>query len=182
MSWWTRISNAIRGDRLSREIDEELESHIAEAIYQGRDPAEARRSFGGALRMREECRDSHVLAWLESLRADTVFAWRQFAKHKVTSAAAVLSLALAIGACTSAFRLIDALFLRPLPVAHADRLNLLAIRVPDGHGVPRTFDEFSFPEFARMRTAAQGQAELIAASFTSRTDLTYATDNEMEKG
>ena len=36
--------------RLSREIDEELESHIAEAIEQGRDPAEARRAFGSALR------------------------------------------------------------------------------------------------------------------------------------
>ncbi len=35
-------------------------------------------------------------------------------KNKVTSAAAVLSLALTIGACTSAFRLIDALLLRPL--------------------------------------------------------------------
>jgi predicted permease len=33
-----------------------------------------------------------------------------------------------------------------------------------------------------MRAAAQGQAELIAASPASRTDLTYATDNEMEKG
>ena len=121
-------------------------------------------------------------SWLDNLRADVTFGWRQLMKRKVTTAAAVLSLALAIGACISAFRLIDALFLRPLPVAHPDRLNFLAIRVPDGNGVPRTFDEFAYPEFARMRAAAQGQAELIAASFTSRTDLTYATDNEMEKG
>ena len=109
MSMWSRIANVFRGDRLSREIDEELQSHIAEAIEQGRDPAEARKSFGGALQMREECRDFRLFAWLESLRADTVFAWRQFLKHKVTTAAAVLSLALAIGACTSAFRLIDAI-------------------------------------------------------------------------
>src|SRR5208283_2263584 len=122
MSWWSRIANAFRGDRLSREIDEELESHIAEAIEQGRDPVEARRAFGGALRTREECRDFRVLAWLDSLRADTVFAWRQFLKHKVTSTAAMLSLALAIGACTSAFRLIDAILLRPLPVAAPEQL------------------------------------------------------------
>src|SRR5437899_2821064 len=36
MSWLSRITNVFRRDRLTREIDEELESHIAEAIEQGR--------------------------------------------------------------------------------------------------------------------------------------------------
>jgi hypothetical protein len=40
--------------------------------------------------------------WLHSLRLDAIFGWRQILKKKVASAAAVLSLALAIGACTSA--------------------------------------------------------------------------------
>jgi putative ABC transport system permease protein len=182
MSLWSRITYAFRGDRLNREIDEEFAAHMEEAIAAGNDPAEVRRNFGSQLRLREQSREARTVAWLDCLRADVVFGWRQLMKRKVTTAAAVLSLALAIGACTSAFRLIDALFLRPLPVAHADRLNVLAIQVPDGYGIHRTLDEFSYPEFARMRTAAQGQAELIAASFTSRTDLTYATDNEMEKG
>src|SRR6267154_4644289 len=126
MSLWSRIANVLRGDRLSRDIDEELESHIAEAIEQGRDPAEARRSFGSALRQREESRDIRLIAWLDSLRADTVFAWRQLRKNRVASAAAILSLALAIGACTSAFRLIDALLLRPLPVKEPERLYVVA--------------------------------------------------------
>jgi predicted permease len=182
MSLWSRITNAFRGDRLNREIDEEFAAHMEEAIAAGDDPAEVRRSFGSQLRLREESRDARIVAWLDCLRADVVFGWRQLLKRKVTTAAAVLSLALAIGACTSAFRLIDALFLRPLPVAHADRLYVLAIKVPDSNGVLRSFDDFAYPNFARMRAAAQGQAELIAASLTSRTDLTYATDNEMEKG
>ena len=38
---------------------------------------------------------------------------------------AILSLALAIGACTSAFRLIDALLLRPLPIREPERLYAL---------------------------------------------------------
>jgi len=67
-----------------------------------------------------------MLAWLESLRADAVFGWRQLKKHWVTSAAAILSLALGIGACTSAFRLIEALLLRPLPVPNPDRLYSLS--------------------------------------------------------
>ena len=64
----------------------------------------------------------------DSLRADAVFGWRQLMKRKVTSAAAILSLALAIGACTSAFRLIDAILLRPLPVAKPEQLYTLARR------------------------------------------------------
>ena len=46
MSLWSRISNAVRGERLNREIDEELQSHIEEAIASGRDPKEAHRAFG----------------------------------------------------------------------------------------------------------------------------------------
>jgi hypothetical protein len=32
MSLWSRNSNAVRGERLNREIEEELQSHIEEAI------------------------------------------------------------------------------------------------------------------------------------------------------
>src|ERR1700738_1702897 len=100
MSRCSRIANVLRGDRLNREIDEELASHIEEAIAQGRDPAEARRAFGSALRQREESRDVRLIAWLDSLRADAIFGWRQLRKRKITSAGALLALALAIGACT----------------------------------------------------------------------------------
>jgi len=86
MSLWSRLANVFRGDRVSREIDEELESHIAEAIEQGREPAEARRAFGSVLRNREESRDIRLAVWLDSLRADTVFGWRQLMKKKATSA------------------------------------------------------------------------------------------------
>src|ERR1700685_1227021 len=122
MSLWTRISNVFRGNGLNREIDEELEAHIGEAIAQGRDPLEARRAFGSTLRHREGSRDARLVTWLESLRSDAGFGLRQLKKTKVTSLAAILSLALAIGACASAFRLIDAILLRPLPVANPERL------------------------------------------------------------
>src|SRR5260221_14607742 len=100
MSLWSRIANVVRGDRLSREIDEELESHIEEAIQQGREPGEARRAFGSPMRRREESRDIRVVAWLDSLRADAVFGWRQLMKSQMTLTAAVLSLALANGSGT----------------------------------------------------------------------------------
>src|SRR5216684_4256883 len=156
MSLWSRITNVFRGDRLSRDIDEELESHIAEAIERGRDPAEARRAFGSALRQREESRDVRLIAWLESLRADAVFGWRQLKKRKVTSAAAILSLALGIGACTSAFRLIDALLLRPLPITEPKQLYALS-RQAGFNGKPFTYDSWAYPDFRLMRAAVKDQ-------------------------
>jgi putative ABC transport system permease protein len=187
MSLWTRITNAFRSDRVNRELNEEFESHIAEAIAEGRDPAEARKSFGSPLRQREASRDVRVVAWLDGLRADVIFGWRQLRRNKVTSATAILSLALAMGACVSAFRLIDALLLRPLPVSHADRLFALSRLIIDPTGKPLIFDGWAYPDFVLMRAAAKpvsgdGGAELIAVSNTDRTDLTYATDEEIEKG
>jgi len=176
MSLWTRIANVFRADRLSSEIDEELESHLAEAIEQGRDPAEARRAFGATLRTREECRDFRMLGWLDSLRKDSIFGWRQLKKRKVTSAVAVLSLGLAIGACTSAFRLIDALLLRPLPVASPEQLYAVA-REKDGI----TGDSWAYPAFLQMRAAVKGDAELLAVSDALPLDVTFRSDEEMEK-
>jgi predicted permease len=173
--------NVFRGDRLTREIDEELQAHIAEAIEQGRDAVEARRAFGNVLRQREASRDIKLAAWLDSLCADAVFGWRQLMKKKVTSLAAILSLALATGACTSAFRLIDALLLRPLPVAHAERLYSVAFENIGADGALATYDSCSYPMFQQMRAAVQRQAESVAVSFADRIDLTYGRDQEMER-
>src|SRR5437667_3329070 len=145
MSMWSGIAHVVRGDRLSREIDEELESHIAEAIEQGRDPAEAWSAFGSVLRQCEQSRDIRLIPWLDSLRADAVFGWRQLKKNKVSSAAAILSLGLAIGACTSAFRLIDALLLRPLPVANPERLYVVARQGIDPGGNFRISESCEYP-------------------------------------
>jgi len=181
MSLWSRLSNVFRSDRLHREFDEELESHIEDAIQQGRDPGEARRAFGSPLLRREESRDVRLIPWLDSLRADTVFGWRQLKKRKVTSATAILSLGLAIGSCTSAFRLIDALLLRPLPVAAPEQLYSLSRHGLGFDGKPQSFDGWAYPAFERMRDAVKGDAELLAVSYGERVDITYASDQEMEK-
>ena len=180
MSMWSRITNVFRGDRLNREIDEELQAHVAEAVASGREPAEARRALGPALQQREASRDVRFVPWLDSLRADVVYGWRQILKRKVTSAAAILSLALGIGACTGAFRLIDAVLLRPLPVAHAERLYG-AFLEGDDHGTIRRINEWAYPCFTRMRGAVKDRAELVAVSYAARTDLTYRTKSETER-
>jgi predicted permease len=181
MSLFSRIVNVFRGERLNREIEEEYASHLAEAILAGRDPVEARKALGNDLRRREESHDIHVVAWLDTLRADFVFGWRQLKRNRVTSSAAIASLALAIGACTSAFRLIDALLWRPLPIVHPERLYVLSRYGMGFDNKPGEWDSWAYPDFQLMRAAANGQAELIAVSWALRSDITYKTDQEMEK-
>ena len=94
-----------------------------------------------------------IVAWLDSLRADAVFGWRQLNKRRVTSAAAILSLALAIGSCTSAFRIVNALFLRPLPIENPERLYELT-RAGTTAG-------WTYTAFRQMRPTVKDAAELI---------------------
>jgi len=181
MSLWSRAINLFRGEQVSREIEEELATHVTEAIAEGRDPSEIRNALGPALQIREQSRDLRIIPWLDSLRADLIFARRQLMKRKVTSAACVLSLALAIGSCTAAFRLIDALLLRPLPVKNPEQLYDLTRHLIGFDGKPTSYDQWAYPSFRRMRDAVKDQAELIAISYTLTVDLTYQSNQEMEK-
>ena len=117
---------------------------------------------------------------LDALRTDSVFAWRQLRKHPVTSVAALLSLALAIGACTAAFRLIDATLLRPLPVRDPANLYSMVRQTIGNDGKPRTYAESEYPLFRQMRAAIGSDAELLAIAAPQRLDLTYASDHETE--
>ncbi len=101
-----------------------------------------------------------------------MFGRRRLLKNKVTSAAAILSLALAMGACLAVFQLVDALLLRPLPVASPDRLYSLSRQ---GYG------GWEYPLFSQMRDAVRTQATLVAISYAERVDLTFGSDLEMEK-
>lgn len=181
MAWLSRMVNALRGEKLNREIDEEFAAHIAEAVADGLDEQEARQAFGPMLRQREASHTARAAEWLEKLWADAIFGWRQLKRNKVTSAAAILSLALAMGACTAGFRLIDALLWRPLPVTLANRLYALSRRGVAPNGRVQSFDGWAHPAFQEMRAAVKGKAELIAVSYTEPTDVTYGADEQTEK-
>jgi predicted permease len=181
MSVWSRLSNALQGERLNREIDEELRSHREEAIASGRDPDEVGRTFGSILRLREASHSIRAAGWLESLLADINFGWRQLRRNKVTSVAAVLSLALGIGSCVAAFRLIDALLWRPLPISGSSKLYVLSRSMIGFNGKPAEDDHWATLDFNLMRDAVKDQADLIAISDADRTDITWSTDDDMEK-
>ncbi len=181
MALWTRMRNVFRRDRLDAELEEELRSHLDEALARGREATEARRAFGNFTLTRETSRDVKLAVWLDNLRSDVTFATRQLWKNKVASAAAIVSLALAIGACASSFRLIDALLFRPLPVAHVNRLHVITMSYTDPDGRTDYTDSFSYPLFRELRQALQDQAVLIAIGYAGRQDITFGSDAGMER-
>ncbi len=93
----------------------------------------------------------------------------------------MLSLALGIGSCVAAFRLIDALLWRPLPISGASNLYVLSRQMIGLYGKPAEDDHWATPEFNLMRDAVKGQADLIAISDADRTDITWSTDDDVEK-
>ena len=170
MSWIVRLRNQFRPDRISSELDEELASHLDEAIARGRSAEEARRAFGSQLRNRERSRDIRLLPWLDALAADVVFGWRQLKKNRVVSAAAVLSLAMAIGATTAAFRLLDAMLWRTLPVATPERLFFLAVSNSGAEGRLPYNEAFDYPTFRQYRQILEDRADVMLVGTPNRED------------
>lgn len=111
-------------------FDAELRFHVdrvtEEKIRRGMAPEAARRGalveFGGREQVKEDLRDVHSIAFLETMGRNLRGGWRQLRKSPSFSAAVILTLTLGIGANTTVFSAIDAVLLRPLPYPQADQL------------------------------------------------------------
>lgn len=130
MSWIHRALNIFRSNRLSHDIDRELQFHIAERVdaltAAGMSEADARqlalRQFGNRTAQREDTRDADLAGWVQSVVGDLRYAARALLHSPAFTLVAVLSLGLGIGANTSVYTLIDALVLRTLPVPRPNEL------------------------------------------------------------
>ena len=129
----------------------ELESHIAfhtdEGIRAGLSPSEARRhaliQLGGAEQIHQAQRDRRTLPWLEELLYDLRYGLRMMARNPGFSAVAVLTLAVGIGACATAFTWINAVLLQPLGgVTAASRLVTVETVTANGEWVPNSYPDF----------------------------------------
>jgi len=106
---------------LDREIDRELQFHIdrqvADYIAAGLSPEEARRrtrlEFGGAQQIKEDVRETRMLAGLETFWADVRYAVRALRRSPGFTAAAVLALALGSGGTTGMASILNDLIARP---------------------------------------------------------------------
>jgi hypothetical protein len=101
-----------------------------------------------------------LFPWLESLWRDLRLGTRLLRKDAVVSSAAVVSLGLAIGACTAAFSLVDALILRELPVR--DPGSLVYFQPPGETGIESTI--VSYPLFDRIRQSTAAHMEAFSTS------------------
>ena len=179
MSWLSRLARAFRSSGLDRALDEEMafhiESRIADLVADGmtRDAADAaaRRQFGNRLRLREESRDIKLLPWLDSLARDVRLGARMLRKNGLVTAAAVVSLGLALGASVAAFSLVDALILKPLPVHEPERLIYLTY--PSSNPDMPEDDVFSDPAFVRLRDAGRGHVDLFAITYPNKPRVTF---------
>jgi predicted permease len=121
---------SMRRSRMEREMDDEMRFHLeartADLERQGVPRAIAERrayaEFGDIVRWKEAGREARGLRILDDLGADLRYAIRTMRRTPGFTIAAVVSIALGIGANTAIFGLIDLLLLRPLPVRNAHEL------------------------------------------------------------
>ena len=159
-----RVAGSVRWRRSDADMQEELRSHLAlaedEARRRGESMRDSRLRSGRAAPAFDAMRDQSHLAWLDAIRLDVVFAWRQLIRYRTANAVAILSLGLAIGATTAAVRFVDAVLLRPLPVTDPSRL--LAVTIAPGRGPaaePR--DDFDYPSYREYAAAIGNRAEAM---------------------
>ena len=128
-----RWSALVHRSAMRNELEEELLDHVhhraddLERSGMSREDAErrARLEFGGFEHYREESHRAQGWHWAETLFGDLRFGLRILKKSPVFIVAAVLTLALGIGANTSLFTLVRGILLRPLPVRAARRLAVI---------------------------------------------------------
>jgi len=119
--------------RTERELDEEIQSHLEIEIQanlaRGLSPDEARyaalRRLGNRTYVKESAREGDPLFSIETFARDVLYGVRNLRRNLGFTVAAVVSLALGIGANTLIFSLLDSTFLKPLAFPDPDRLAVI---------------------------------------------------------
>jgi putative ABC transport system permease protein len=125
--WWLRLWGTFR--HRENGTDEELQFHLQmaeeEALRRGQSAREARVRAGGAALAAEAVRDQSAIPWLADLLRDSRHGVRLLGRSPLFTIAAIISLSFGIGGLTAMFSVFDAVLIRPMPYADADRLVMI---------------------------------------------------------
>jgi putative ABC transport system permease protein len=170
MNFWSRMRGWLRAltrrSRVEREMDAEMRFHVEayaeDLVRDGVPPAEAirraRLEFGGIENTKEECRDVLVLGWLNHIRRDIRFGLHMLIKNPGFTAAAVIALALGIGADTAMYTIVNGALSWDLGLDRRDRI--VWVRSTDtrsGEGW-----DVSYPDFRDFRAQMKTLSGLAA--------------------
>jgi predicted permease len=176
MALFRRIGNLFHRNRLDREIDAELQAHIAmrvdDNVARGMSSEAARRDallrFGNATSTRERVNEADTTLGLDRLLFDVRYAWRKLIKSPGFFVTAIVTLAVAIGANAVVFSVLNALVLRPLDLPGATRLYMIDARDETLNSYPdyldlrdrtRNFDGMALYTMAKVGLDRGGDAE-----------------------
>jgi putative ABC transport system permease protein len=127
---WNWIRSIARRRALESGLDEEMRFHVDQQTEKfrraGMSPDEARRQallkFGGVERLKERAREEIRPALLEDSVRDIRHGFRLLRRAPGFTAAALVTLALGIGATSAIFSVVRTVMLEPLPYQEPDRI------------------------------------------------------------
>jgi putative ABC transport system permease protein len=148
MRLWAAVHPGGADRDLTREIAAHLRQIEDDYIRRGMSAPDARlaalRAFGGVDQAKEVQRDARSIRWIDELRQDLKYAVRTLRRSRGFAVAAVVTLALGIGANTLMFSVVNATLLQPVAFPNADRLvTVWKGRVSD----PEHFNIVSMPNY-----------------------------------
>jgi predicted permease len=176
-----RLRSLARRQRVEEDLDKELRFHLEQQLEEnlaaGMPPAEARRAalrkLGGVTQIQEECRDMRRTDYIENFWRDLRYALRALRKNPGFTVVIVLTLALAIGANSAIFSVIDGVLLRPLPYPEANRIVRVFFHSASYAKFP--LNPFDFRDFRRLIRSFES-----LAGFT-RADLQLSGTGQPER-
>jgi putative ABC transport system permease protein len=166
------LRNVFDRRRIDRDLDDELRAYVEMATDEKRRAGycerDARRAalaeMQGLQQVTERVREARAGATLDQLGRDLSYACRMFARNRGFTAAAVLTLALGIGATTAVFTVVDTVVYRPLPYADPGRLVKIC-----GNGSGLATDDMSHADFSDLRENSRVFADVAADDGTAYT-------------